>query len=60
MKPTNPYIRAAATRPELVEEAVIKLEAREAEPELIRARDSQGRFLADDPATPEDEAWVMP
>jgi len=39
----NPYLRAAATRPELVEEAVIKLEEREAEPELIRARDSQGR-----------------
>ena len=58
MKPTNPYIRAAATRPELVEEAVIKLQEREA-PELIRARDSQGRFLADDPATPEDEAWTV-
>lgn len=24
----------------------------------VRARDAQGRFVADDPATPEDEAWV--
>jgi hypothetical protein len=28
------------------------------EPGLIRARDEQGRFIADDPATPQDEAWV--
>jgi hypothetical protein len=59
MKLTNPYIRAAATRPELAQEAAIKLEEREAEPELIRARDEQGRFIADDPATPQDEAWVL-
>ena len=25
---------------------------------LIRARDDQGRFIADDPATPQDEAWT--
>lgn len=26
---------------------------------LVRARDEQGRFIADDPATPDvDEAWV--
>jgi hypothetical protein len=54
----NPYIRAAATRSDLVEEALIKLEEREAQPELIRARDEQGRFVADDPTTPQDEAWV--
>jgi hypothetical protein len=30
------------------------------EAELIRARDEQGQFIADDPATPEDEAWVTP
>lgn len=52
----NPYLRAAATRPDLAQEATIKLQDRE--PELIRARDSQGRFLADDPTTPEDEAWT--
>lgn len=29
------------------------------EPALERARDSEGRFIADDPATPDvDEAWV--
>jgi hypothetical protein len=54
----NPYIRAAATRPNLVEEALIKLEERGVEPELIRARDEQGRFIADDPTTLQDEAWV--
>ena len=26
---------------------------------LVRARDAEGRFIADDPATPDvDEAWV--
>lgn len=25
---------------------------------MVRARDADGRFIADDPATPEDEAWV--
>lgn len=28
------------------------------EPNRERARDEQGRFIADDPATPQDEAWV--
>ena len=28
------------------------------EPGLIRARDEQGRFIADDPATPQNEAWT--
>ena len=49
-------VSQAKRRP--AQEATIKLQEREAEPELIRARDSQGRFLADDPATPEDEAWT--
>jgi len=33
---------------------------REAEnaPELVRARDEKGHFVKDDPATPENEAWV--
>ena len=26
--------------------------------EMIRARSSKGAFIADDPATPENEAWV--
>lgn len=25
--------------------------------QLVRARDDQGRFIADDPSTPENEAW---
>lgn len=28
------------------------------QPERERARDDQGRFIADDPATPQDEAWA--
>ena len=27
-------------------------------PALKRARDPEGRFIADDPTTPQDEAWV--
>mgnify|MGYP003636937205 FL=1 len=26
--------------------------------ELVRARGSKGAFIADDPSTPENEAWV--
>ena len=26
--------------------------------ELVRARDEDGQFIPDDPATPENEAWV--
>ena len=26
--------------------------------ETVRARDSKGRYIADDPDTPENEAWV--
>lgn len=25
---------------------------------LVRARDEEGKFISDDPATPENEAWV--
>ena len=25
---------------------------------LIRARDASGQYIADDPSTPEDEAWI--
>ena len=28
------------------------------EVELVRARDEKGGFVADDPSTPENEAWV--
>ena len=64
----NPYLRAAAVRPELVEEAAAKLEARLAGLDPIevvdvqvieRARNADGTYRADDPATPDiDEAWV--
>lgn len=38
-----------ANRPELLPEPEVQLE---------RARNDQGRFIADDPATPENEAWI--
>jgi hypothetical protein len=57
----NPYLRAAAR---LRAQAALKLQARLDE-EVIdvavieRARDDQGRFIEDDPSTPDiDEAWV--
>jgi hypothetical protein len=60
----NPYLRAAAR---LRAEAALKLEQRldEAPIEVVdvavieRARDANGQFIPDDPATPDvDEAWV--
>jgi hypothetical protein len=57
----SPYLRAAAR---LRAQAALKLQARLDE-EVIdvavieRARDDQGRFIEDDPSTPDvDEAWV--
>jgi hypothetical protein len=61
---TNPYLRAAAR---LRAQAALKLQQRLAEEaiEVVgvavveRARDADGRFIPDDPATPDvDEAWV--
>jgi hypothetical protein len=60
----NPYLRAAAR---LRAQAALKLQARldEAPIEVVdvavieRARDANGQFIPDDPATPDvDEAWV--
>ena len=60
----NPYLRAAAR---LRAQAALKLQARldEAPIEVLdvavieRARDANGQFIPDDPATPDvDEAWV--
>jgi hypothetical protein len=54
---TNPYLRAAAR---LGAQAALKLEQRHAA-ELVRARDVNGKFIADDPTTPDvDEAWAKP
>jgi hypothetical protein len=53
---TSPYLRAAAR---LRAQAALKLEQRMGEPQ--RARDDQGRFIEDDPSTPDvDEAWFLP
>jgi len=35
-------------------------EARAAHKAPLRARNPDGTFIADDPATPENEAWVTP
>jgi hypothetical protein len=60
----SPYLRAAAR---LRAQAALKLQARldEAPIEVVdvavieRARDANGQFIPDDPATPDvDEAWV--
>jgi len=61
---TSPYLRAAAR---LRAQAELKLQQRldeqvaavEAVAEPVRARDDLGRFIEDDPTTPDvDEAWV--
>ena len=52
----NPYLRAADR---LRKEAELKLQARQAEELTERARDEEGRFISDDPATHDvDEAWA--
>lgn len=52
----NPYLRVAER---LRKEAELKLQARQAEKPTERARDEEGRFIPDDPATPDvNEAWV--
>ena len=63
---TNPYIRAAQKVPAIKEEATIKLEQRlHEDAEIIdgilmeRVRDERGRFIPDDPSTPDvNEAWA--
>lgn len=56
----NPYLRAAQQRPELKAIAAEALEIRRQEQSnLVRARDDRGRFIADDPTTPENEAWKL-
>lgn len=62
---TNPYIRAAEKFEELKEKAQKALDKRQQEQtEVIdgvlmeRARDEYGRFISDDPTTPDvNEAW---
>lgn len=60
---TNPYIRASEKFEELKEKALRALEKRQQEETEIvveRARDDQGRFIADDPSTAEvNEAWQI-
>jgi hypothetical protein len=59
-------VAAANPAPQVIEGLVAAAEAANLPAEFVgalqptpeRARDEQGRFIADDPATPENEAWV--
>ena len=52
-------IRAAKRAAVVVQEApVVEEVIVEAVVEEVRARDENGHFIADDPNTPENEAWV--
>jgi hypothetical protein len=52
----NPYLRAADRLRQVAEQ---KLQARQADEAAKRARNAEGRFIPDDPATPDvNEAWV--
>lgn len=59
---TNPYLRAARAIPAIKTQAIAKLEHRHTEVIdgilMERARNADGTFRADDPLTPENEAWV--
>lgn len=58
----NPYLRAAQAIPAIKAQAIAKLEHRRVDVDgtvWVRARDEHGRFVPDDPATPEDEAWIQ-
>ena len=41
----------------LKEQNIVEKYDEKKEKELIRARDEKGHFIADDPSTPENEAW---
>lgn len=69
MGPNAPVEDAAAEIEDVTVAPIVKKPKRvKAKPETaaadveepIRARDEEGKFLADDPATPENEAWVEP
>ena len=45
----------AAKRGTVIAESVVQVEV---VVEEVRARDENGHFIADDPATPENEAWT--
>ena len=52
-------IRAAKRAAVVVQEApVVEEVIVEAVVEEVRARDENGHFISDDPATPENEAWT--
>ena len=46
------------TVPSVVESPVVQESVVVETTEPVRARDENGHFIADDPSTPENEAWV--
>lgn len=51
-----PVVEPTPAPEPVVEEVAVEEEVVEEEP--VRARDERGHFIADDPSTPENEAWV--
>ena len=51
-----PVVEPTPAPEPVVEEVVVEEEVVTEEP--VRARDESGHFIADDPSTPENEAWV--
>ena len=51
-----PVVEPTPAPEPVVEEVEVKEEVVAEEP--VRARDERGHFIADDPSTPENEAWV--
>ena len=52
----TPVVEPTPAPEPVVEEVEVKEEVVAEEP--VRARDERGHFIADDPSTPENEAWV--
>lgn len=46
------------SKPEIIQEPKVEAASELEVTEPVRARDEKGRFVADDPTTPENEAWV--
>lgn len=52
------YIILALVALYLVDKALKKLQPTKPQPKAKRARTKKGKFVADNPSTPENEAWV--
>jgi hypothetical protein len=57
VEPKKPKAKAKAA-PKKKTKVTVNIEEDAEEVTLVRARDKKGHFIADDPKTPENEAWV--